>query len=73
MRRIVIRRSSPWPICPRKCKRRSSRFFISYNQVHGKEFKPLGIKGPNRALKLIKEGEQRFHKQEGKKRSKART
>lgn len=28
-------------------------FFISYNQVRGKKFKPLGIFGPKRAKRLI--------------------
>ncbi len=58
---------------PKEVQKEIERFFISYNEMHGKEFKPLGIKGPNRALKLIKEGEHRFHKQERKKASKART
>ena len=40
------------------------RFFISYNEMHGKKFKPIGIKGPGRALKLIKAGQNRFQKQE---------
>lgn len=31
-------------------------FFISYNQIKGKEFKPLGRFGPNRARKLLEEG-----------------
>jgi inorganic pyrophosphatase len=31
-------------------------FFISYNQVKGKEFKPLGRFGPQKALKLVEEG-----------------
>jgi len=28
-------------------------FFISYNRVRGKEFKPLGIYGPKRAKRLV--------------------
>jgi inorganic pyrophosphatase len=28
-------------------------FFISYNQVHGKKFKPLGRYGPKRAKRLV--------------------
>jgi inorganic pyrophosphatase len=31
-------------------------FFASYNQVKGKEFKPLGRFGPQKALKLVEEG-----------------
>jgi inorganic pyrophosphatase len=31
-------------------------FFVSYNQIKGKEFKPLGRFGPARALKLVEEG-----------------
>jgi inorganic pyrophosphatase len=31
-------------------------FFISYNQIKGKEFKPLGRFGPRKALKLVEEG-----------------
>ncbi|MBV9618066.1 MAG: inorganic diphosphatase [Verrucomicrobia bacterium] len=30
------------------------RFFISYNETRGKKFKPLGLRGPKRALKLVK-------------------
>jgi len=28
-------------------------FFVSYNQVHGKKFKPLGRYGPKRAKRLV--------------------
>ncbi len=31
-------------------------FFISYNQIKGKEFKPLGRVGPPTALALVEEG-----------------
>lgn len=31
-------------------------FFISYNQVKGKEFRPLGRFGPERAEKLVRDG-----------------
>jgi inorganic pyrophosphatase len=31
-------------------------FFVSYNQIKGKEFKPLGRFGPQKALKLVEEG-----------------
>lgn len=37
-------------------------FFISYNTIEGKEFKPLGRFGPDRARELIKEGVDRFDK-----------
>lgn len=30
-------------------------FFISYNKIEGKKFKPLGRFGPDRAVKLIKD------------------
>jgi inorganic pyrophosphatase len=43
-------------------------FFVSYNQVKGKEFKPLGRHGPAHALKLVEEGMKRF-KRRKKKRS----
>jgi inorganic pyrophosphatase len=32
-------------------------FFISYNAIKGKEFKPLGRFGPERALSLIEQGQ----------------
>ena len=35
-------------------------FFVSYNQIRGKVFKPLGRFGPKRALDLIKLGEEKF-------------
>jgi inorganic pyrophosphatase len=35
-------------------------FFITYNQLHGKKFKPLGRHGPKRATKLVKDGQTRF-------------
>ena len=35
-------------------------FFISYNAIKGKEFKPLGRFGPDRAAALIEEGAKRF-------------
>jgi inorganic pyrophosphatase len=31
-------------------------FFVSYNTIKGKEFKPIGRYGPDRARKLIEEG-----------------
>jgi inorganic pyrophosphatase len=36
------------------------QFFISYNHMHGKLFKPVGCHGAARALKLVKKGEARF-------------
>jgi inorganic pyrophosphatase len=35
-------------------------FFISYNEIKGKQFKPIGRFGPRRALKLIREGAKSF-------------
>ena len=35
-------------------------FFISYNSFKGKEFKPLGRFGKQRAARLVKEGAKRF-------------
>ena len=35
-------------------------FFISYNQIKGKEFKPLGRFGPQKALKIVEEGVKLF-------------
>lgn len=32
------------------------QFFFSYNKLHGKEFKALGRKGPDRAVELVREG-----------------
>jgi inorganic pyrophosphatase len=37
-------------------------FFVSYNQIKGKEFKPLGRFGPVRALRLVEEGIRLFRK-----------
>jgi inorganic pyrophosphatase len=36
------------------------RFFVFYNQAHGKEFRPIGRHGPGTARKLIKEGKALF-------------
>jgi inorganic pyrophosphatase len=33
-------------------------FFVSYNQARGKKFEPLGVYGPNRALKLLEQSMQ---------------
>ena len=46
-------------------------FFISYNAMHGKQFKPLGRHGPGRAQKLVKQGEKLFRAAAGKKKAKA--
>jgi inorganic pyrophosphatase len=35
-------------------------FFISYNEIKGKQFKPLGRFGPTRATRLVEEGRERF-------------
>ncbi len=37
-------------------------FFVSYNEIKGKQFKPLGRFGPTRALRLIDEGVKLFRK-----------
>ena len=37
-------------------------FFVSYNQVKGKEFKPLTRSGPIRARRLVEEGVKEFEK-----------
>lgn len=42
-------------------------FFISYNQIKGKEFRPLGRFGPQRALKLVEEGLKQFRRPKRKK------
>jgi inorganic pyrophosphatase len=39
-------------------------FFISYNQAKGKKFKPRGCYGPQRATRLIKEGQRKYRKPE---------
>lgn len=36
-------------------------FFVSYNQIKGKKFNPLGRFGPVKAARLIEEGTQLFH------------
>ncbi len=45
-------------------------FFVSYNQIKGKEFKPLGRFGPERARELVEEGIRRFRQSKKKKSSK---
>jgi inorganic pyrophosphatase len=39
-------------------------FFVSYNQIRGKKFKPLGVHGPTRAEKLARQG-MRAHEKKG--------
>jgi inorganic pyrophosphatase len=39
-------------------------FFISYNKIKGKHFKPLGRFGARRAMKLIKEGAKVFRQKQ---------
>ena len=38
-------------------------FFVSYNTIKGKQFRPLGQSGPDRAEQLVKAGEERFRRQ----------
>jgi inorganic pyrophosphatase len=40
-------------------------FFVSYNEIKGKAFKPLGRFGPVKARKLIEEGTKRFRRKHG--------
>jgi inorganic pyrophosphatase len=44
-------------------------FFVSYNDIKGKVFKPLGRHGPARALKLVEEGMKRFRQSKRKRTS----
>jgi inorganic pyrophosphatase len=44
-------------------------FFVSYNEMKGVEFKPLGRFGPKRAERLIEEGTRRFRAEERGKKS----
>ena len=37
-------------------------FFVSYNQIKGKRFSPLGRFGPERALRLVEEGMKEFRR-----------
>lgn len=39
-------------------------FFISYNQMEGKKFKPIGRPNARQAGKLLEEGHKRFQKQQ---------
>jgi inorganic pyrophosphatase len=47
-------------------------FFISYNQIKGKEFKPLGRFGPQKALRLVEEG-QKLYRQSKRKRASSKS
>jgi inorganic pyrophosphatase len=38
-------------------------FFVSYNKIRGKKWKPIGRHGPTRAERLIKAGSERFQKE----------
>lgn len=35
-------------------------FFVSYNEMAGKKFKPIGRGGPDEAKELVQEGKKRF-------------
>lgn len=38
------------------------QFFVQYNRLRGKEFKPLGNRGPKAAIKLVEDAAARFQK-----------
>jgi inorganic pyrophosphatase len=44
---------------PRVVVEQMERFFVSYNAAEGREFRPLGRGGPDRAEELAREGERR--------------
>jgi len=46
------------------------QFFVSYNEMHGKKFKPIGRRGPRRAKKLVQQGEERYRLSQMKKKRK---
>lgn len=46
-------------------------FFVSYNEIKNKVFKPLGRSGPQRALELIKAGEKLFRQRNKKQAAKS--
>ena len=46
-------------------------FFVSYNQIKGKEFKPRTRSGPERARELVEEGMKKFRRSKRKRASKA--
>jgi inorganic pyrophosphatase len=37
-------------------------FFVDYNELHGKKFRPLGVHGPHRARDLVEDARARFAK-----------
>jgi inorganic pyrophosphatase len=41
-------------------------FFVAYNDAQGRKFKPLGTHGPDRALRIIREGMARARKKRSK-------
>ena len=47
-------------------------FFVSYNQIKGKEFNPLGRFGPQKALRVVEEGV-KLYRQSKKKRASAKS
>ena len=47
-------------------------FFVSYNQIKGKEFKPLARSGPKRAFELVEQGVREFRRARGKRSGQAK-
>ena len=50
------------PSSPNELLDEIEHFFISYNEMRGRVFTPIGRFGPRRALKLIKQGMKAFKK-----------
>jgi inorganic pyrophosphatase len=48
-------------------------FFVSYNQIKGKEFKPLGRFGPEHAASIVKEGIKRFRQKHARAKKRAQS
>lgn len=46
-------------------------FFVSYNVIKGKEFRPRGRFGPEHALRIIEDGMKSFRKREGRGKSRS--
>src|ERR687894_835887 len=44
-------------------------FFVSYNEIKGKVFAPLGRFGPRRAAAVVEEGVRRFRSERGRKKA----
>ena len=44
-------------------------FFVSYNEMAGKQFKPIGRHGPSHAKELVEEGVERFRRAKSKERA----